>query len=247
MSVHPIQIVEILKRSEQGMTRPFLCRCEDGRLYYVKGRGAGPRSLLCEWLAGHLARALGLPVPEFVIAQASKELIDLFPEGGDLGVLPAFASAVVEHTQELSKAHLGDVPAALQSDVVVFDWWLRNADRTLTSLGGNPNLLWDTNAERLVVIDHNGAFDPVFSAAGFSDSHVFSAKIPYVFQDIAEQGRYAQRLRDALAVWAPACENVPPEWWFVDAEQTVPTDFDRVATLTLLNRCTNEEFWRLTP
>ena len=92
MSVHPIQIVEILKRSEQGMTRPFICRCEDDRLYYVKGRGAGPRSLLCEWLAGHLANALDLPVPEFVIAQASKELVDLFPDGGDLGALPAFAS-----------------------------------------------------------------------------------------------------------------------------------------------------------
>lgn len=33
----------------------------------------------------------------------------------------------------------------------------------------------------------------------------------------------------------------------MDKEQTVPTDFDPIAALALLSRCTNEEFWRLTP
>lgn len=58
---------------------------------------------------------------------------------------------------------------------------------------------------------------------------------------------YMDRLRQALAVWPEACNNAPSEWWFVDEEHTVPTDFDPDATLALLNRYTNQEFWRLTP
>lgn len=50
----PIQIVEILSRSIQGVTRPFVCRGEDGCTYFVKGHGAGRRSLIAEyvWQAG---------------------------------------------------------------------------------------------------------------------------------------------------------------------------------------------------
>lgn len=243
----PLAIVEILERSEQGRTRPFLCRCEDDNLYFVKGRDAGHRSLLCEWLAGHLARALNLPVPEFVIAQAPRELVELYPEGRDLGTQPVFASRQVNHVQELSVSHLGDVAANLQRDVLVFDWWVNNADRTLTTLSGNPNLMWDAARQQLVVIDHNLAFDRDFDAAGFSKAHVFSGQILNVFQDLIEPMEYMGRLRQALAVWPEACNNAPSEWWFVDEEQTVPTDFDPDATLALLNRYTNEEFWRLTP
>lgn len=42
----PIQIVEVLGRSIQGITRPFICRGEDDRTYFVKGQGAGRRSLI---------------------------------------------------------------------------------------------------------------------------------------------------------------------------------------------------------
>jgi hypothetical protein len=247
MPIKPLQVVEILERSEQGLTRPFLCRCDDDHLYYVKGRGAGRSSLLCEWLAGHLALAFGLPVPPFAIVEAPPSLVDLFPEGMDLGAGPAFGSRVVAHTQELSVSHLCDVPALLQRDVLVFDWWVRNSDRTLTSLNGNPNLLWDADGNQLVVIDHNVAFDREFDGHSFSAMHVFSQQIPTVFQDLVERLSYAERLRSALAAWAAACQNVPDEWWFADEERTVPADFDPDAVLALLARCSHEDFWRLAP
>lgn len=243
----PLQIVEILHRSEQGMTRPFLCRCEDDQLYYVKGSFAGRRSLLCEWLAGHLARAVGLPLPEFAIVQASHDLLDLYADGGDLGSGPAFGSRQVAGPQWLTRSHVTDVPKPLQRDILVFDWWVRNLDRTLTELGGNPNLLWSSAGRKLIVIDHNAAFDPEFDAAQFTQAHVFSGRIPDVFQDLVERCEYSGRLRRALAVWPEACQNVPDEWWFMDEERTIPTDFDPDATLALLNRCANEEFWRLMP
>lgn len=70
-----IQIVEILDRSIQGVTRPFYCRCEDGQAYFVKGRGAGRQSLIAEYFGGRLARAFGLPVPDFEIVEIPPELI----------------------------------------------------------------------------------------------------------------------------------------------------------------------------
>ena len=243
----PLTIIEIQGRSEQGMTRPFLCRCDDGQFYFVKGRGAGPRSLIREWLGGHLAKAFGLPLPEFAIVQAPAELLELLPDGRDLGPMPLFASRKVEHVQEFSLAHLAEVDADLQRDVLAFDWWIHNGDRTLTTLSGNPNLLWDTSAHELVVIDHNLAFEADFDAMLFAQTHVFAGQIPSLNQDLIEPQRLREKCEKALAIWAMACKNVPPEWWFVDEEQTVPTNFDPDAALALLNRYADEDFWRMTP
>jgi len=60
-----IQIIEIIRRSDQGVTRPFLCRAEDGAIYFVKGRHAGHRSLICELLGGLLTENLRLPIAPF--------------------------------------------------------------------------------------------------------------------------------------------------------------------------------------
>lgn len=137
--------------------------------------------------------------------------------------------------------------AGLQRDVLIFDWWIHNGDRTLTSHSGNPNLLWDTKAHKLVVIDHNLAFEAGFDARVFSETHVFSGQLPPLIQDLIEPQRFREKCARALEVWEDACQNVPPEWWFVDEEQTVPTDFDTAAALALLKRYENEDFWRLTP
>lgn len=238
-----LTIVEIIKRSDQGVTRPFLCRCDDDHLYYVKGRSAGSRSLLCEWFAGHLAQALGLPIPAFAVATASRELLELHPEGCDLGTMPTFASRVVDYVQELTVSHVADVAIDLQRLVLVFDWWVRNQDRTLTAKGGNPNLLWDGDSKQLVVIDQNMSFDPAFDAAEFRASHAFGGQIAAVFQDLVERATYAERLAGVLAMWPEACKNVPAEWWFVDEERTVATDFDSAAVLATLNRCAEHDFW----
>lgn len=216
-------------------------------LYFVKGRAASARSLICEWLGGHLAKAFGLPIPEFAIALAPPELLELHPQGGDLGSLPLFASRKVEHVQEFSISHLDDVDAGLQRDVLAFDWWIHNGDRTLTTHSGNPNLLWDIDAHKLVVIDHNLAFEVGFDARSFGETHVFSGQIPFLDQDLIEPQRLREKCAWALEVWGDACKNLPSEWWFVDEEQTVPTNFDAAAALALLNRYEHEDFWGLTP
>src|SRR5262245_65711083 len=64
----------------EGGSLPGLVEADDDGLYVVKFRGAaqGPKALVAEVIAGELARALGLPVPELV-------LVDIHPSLGEIG------------------------------------------------------------------------------------------------------------------------------------------------------------------
>lgn len=173
-----LTIIEILKRADQGLAEAFLCRADDGELYYVKGRASGRASLWAEWLAGHLGRAFGLPIPAFCIVEVPAELLrECPPELRGPGCGPAFASRNSEGSLWLELAAAGQVPENLQRDILVFDWWVHNGDRTR----GNPNLLWHPGQQACVVIDHNQAFAPDFSAADFWQTHLFAGQREAVF------------------------------------------------------------------
>lgn len=131
----PVYIEEILGRADQGVTKPFLCRGDDELLYYVKGVGANRRSLICEWMAGNLAAGFGLNVPQFEIAYVPAGLAELHPEGRDLGSGPVFASQVAHNLNEILFVQGKRVPQKVRRDVIAFDWWVRNADRSLTATG----------------------------------------------------------------------------------------------------------------
>lgn len=238
-----VEIVEVIRRSEHGRTRPFICRGDDGHIYFVKGRGAGLRSLLCEWVAGHLGVSFGLPLAEFCVVHVDAALVEAggTPELSQLGAGPAFGSRALPHVQELSWPHLDMIGWVEMRDLIVFDWWIRNGDRCYTKNGGNPNLLWDQETESLVVIDHNLAFDRDFSAQDFRDLHVFSNHWP----DLVEQAEYQARLIELLPQYAVACETAPVEWWWQDDD--IPSDFDREAVGAMLERCQGKDFWSLAP
>jgi hypothetical protein len=241
-----IQIVEVIGRSSQGVTRPFVCRGNDDEIYYVKGSGAGRRSQICEWIAGRLGESLGLHIPAFAIVEVPWELGDLggMPDLADLGTGPAFGSR--RHSLiELPHSAVDDVPPEVQRDVLIFDWWIHNEDRTLTAAGGNPNLFWDPAEGALLVLDHNQAFDPDFDPANFQRLHAFKGQIPALFGDLVSRAEYARRLELALERWGAILAEIPPEWHFQDAEMTVPTQFDASAELKLLTRCMDKEFWTL--
>lgn len=240
-----IQIVEIIGRSVQGVTNPFICKCEDGQTYFVKGSGAGKQSLIAEYVGGRLARAFGLPVADFEIVEVPQELVKWSVRGdaSELGAGLAFGSKALPHVQEFSMVHISKVDEPVRKDVALFDWWVRNADRTLTAKGGNPNLLWDTQDSKLAVIDHNQAFDQDFDPHRFAELHVFHESLLAIFGDMIDRRTYYDRLTAAFAEFDPACDNVPPEWWAVD--NGVPTGFDRDAVRELLRRFMNNDFWRV--
>jgi len=241
-----IQITEIIGRSEQGVTRPFICRAEDDALYFVKGRGAGRRSLICEWIAGNLAVCLGLPIAPFHQVDVPEALISLGSRDdlNELGEGPAFGSMRLQ-VAELSLAHLDQIPQQVQIDVLAFDWWIKNGDRNLSEDGGNPNLFWDMQRDDLVVLDHNQAFDEEFSSVMFAELHVFRHYCRALFEDWVLQGQMSDRFEAALARWDDICDTVPPEWWFVDPEMTIPVKFDRNAIRDQLVSCRGQKFWIL--
>lgn len=240
-----VQIIEILRRSEQGVTEPFICRGEDGALYFVKGRGAGCDSLIKEWLAGRLADAMGLPIAPFRLVWVPETLLRAHGSTEytrDLGAGYAFGSQESAVT-ELAYSRLTQVPCQRQAQVLTFDWWVRNGDRTLGEAGGNPNLFWDEATEQLVVIDHNLAFDQGLDPASFMDAHAFGSIIPSLSADDAWQATCRQACRRALPVFDEALAEIPDTWWYQDAEQTVPATFDTAAARQQLEECQTDRFW----
>lgn len=242
-----VQIVEIMGRATQGMTRPFICRGDDDHVYFVKGRGATRRSQICEWIAGQLGLRLGLPIAPFEIVEVSDTLLSIASDEirNELGEGAAFGSRK-STVVELSRSHIDHVPDDVQRDVLAFDWWIRNADRNLTEYGGNPNLFWDVEAQALVVIDHNQAFDPSFSPSQFLDLHVFSGQRHALFDDWVLRQEYNNRLAVAMADWSAICHTLPPAWWFIDPEETIATEFDLNQVHAQLMQYQNESFWRQT-
>lgn len=236
-----LQITEILGPSDQGKCRPYRCRAEDGAIYYVKGRQTNRASLWHEWICAHLAQALGLNVPAFGIVEVSEELLaETTHDWRDIGAGPAFGSRLHASAAWFEPSVAREVPISTQRDVLVFDWWVRNGDRTQ----GNPNLLWDAARKELVVIDHNLAFDPSFVNAEFLDQHIFGAQWDAINSDLMLQAEYATRLNEALATVRMACDNVPPEWAWANAEMDVPARFDLDIVLATLARCATPELWR---
>src|SRR5262245_57691633 len=60
----------------EGGSLPAIMEADDGQLYVVKFRaaGQGAKALVAEIVAGELARALGLPVPEQALIEVDRAL-----------------------------------------------------------------------------------------------------------------------------------------------------------------------------
>ncbi|QHJ00559.1 hypothetical protein GT347_22810 [Xylophilus rhododendri] len=240
-----VVIEEVLGRATQGITEPFICRGDDGCIYYVKGLSAGRRSLICEWVAGHLAVALGLPVAPFVLADVPSPLVNIRFRSDihQLGTGLVFASRRLPFAQELNLTTRGMVSHAMATDVLVFDWWVRNEDRKLTAMGGNPNLLWNAQDATLAVIDHNQAFDRHFNATDFLSTHVFAPWWNAVYADHDLRAHYRQRLKGALGNLDSVRASIPSTWWHAGPD--VPADVDWHEISACLERALQEDFWNL--
>lgn len=142
----------------EGGSLPGLVEGDDDGLYVLKFRGAGQgaAALVAEVVAGELGRALGLPVPELVLAVVEADLARAEPDP-EIQELIA-ASAGVNLGVDFLPGALPFTPAALDAidpafaaDVVWFDALVTNVDRTPR----NPNLLvWH---RRTWLIDHGAA------------------------------------------------------------------------------------------
>jgi hypothetical protein len=126
-------------------------------MYVLKFRGAGqgPKALIAELVAGEIARAAGLPVPEIVFIELDPELARTEPDpeiqhliraSAGLNLALDYLPGAVTFDPVVEKPD-----ADLASSIVWFDAYVTNVDRTPR----NTNILvW---RRRLWLIDHGAA------------------------------------------------------------------------------------------
>src|ERR1700712_1738458 len=138
----------------EGGSLPAIVEADDDGMYVLKFRGAGqgPKALIAELVAGEVARALGLPIPEIVLIELDPDLArtepdpeiqDLIKGSPGLNVALDFLPGAVMFDALAAK------PAArLASDIVWFDAFVTNVDR----MPRNANMLmWHRQLE---LFDH---------------------------------------------------------------------------------------------
>lgn len=222
-----LQVTEIVRRLDQGMTRPFLVRAGDDALYVAKGRETTQRGLMAEWICAHLAQALGLAIPQFTLLDVPQELVDAIGQDGNaLGAGLVFGSLNQANVQEFAVTQLKRIDTEERRLLLAFDWWVENSDRSLTPHGGNPNLLWHAAENRLLVIDHNLAFDAEFDEAAFFETHVFREEADALFGDLVRRAETSAALTDALGCFDAAVSSLPSVWNWVDVAKTIPVAVD---------------------
>jgi hypothetical protein len=141
----------------EGGSLPAIIEADDDGMYVLKFRGAGqgPKALIAELVAGEIARALGLPVPEIVFVELESELArtEPDPEIQDLIRASAGLNLALDYLPgSVTFDPVAEKPDAdLASSVVWLDAYVTNVDRTPR----NTNLLmWH---RRLWLIDHGAA------------------------------------------------------------------------------------------
>ena len=232
----------------EGGSLPGLVEADDLGTYVVKFRGAGQgrKALVAEVVAGELARALALPVPELVVVHLDAAMASAEPD---------------EEVQDLLRASHGDnlgmdyLPGSLGLDagvdhldpawaaqVVWFDALVQNVDRSWR----NPNLLrWHGDPW---LIDHGASLyfhhdwarraeAAVRPYPGAAD-HVLlpvAASLPEAHAQLAPQVS-----RDLLV----AVLDVVPDGWLVDEPGFLTPDEVRAAYVDVLaTRVADPQAW----
>lgn len=141
----------------EGGSLPALIEADDQGLYVLKFRGAGQgvKVLIAELVAGELARAAGLPMPELVFVQLDPDLGRTEPDAEIQDLIRASAGlnlALDYLPGSVTFDPLAHPPsAALASAIVWHDAFVSNVDRSAR----NSNLLvWH---RQLWLIDHGAA------------------------------------------------------------------------------------------
>jgi hypothetical protein len=202
----------------EGGSLPALLEADDAGLYVGKFRGAGQGSLalVAEVIAGELARALDLPMPELVVIELDpaigrgepdpeiQELL-LGSVGANLGVkFLAGAETYSPSTDE-------PPPPDLAAEIVWFDALVANVDRTPR----NANLL--VHDGTLNLIDHGAALYHQHGGLKLAEHAVrpFPQIAEHILLPVAGPIAAAdERLRGKVTadLLQELVELVPPDW-----------------------------------
>jgi hypothetical protein len=201
----------------EGGSLPAIVEADDQGLYVLKFRGAGQgiNALIAELVAGEVARALGLPVPEIVLIELDADLARTEPDAEIQHLIRASAGlnlALDYLPGAVTFDPLAERPdTELASLIVWFDAYVMNVDRTPR----NTNLLmWH---RRLWLIDHGAAlyFHHHWDAGSDRAHDVFSLIRDHVLLPRAERLRETDAT--SVALLAPdtvesIVQLIPDDW-----------------------------------
>lgn len=215
----------------EGGSLPGLVEASDLGTYVVKFRGAGqgPRALVAEVIAGELARAAGLPVPDLVVVDLDPRLAPAEPDEEVQDLLRASAGANLG--MDFLPGALGfdasvdRIDADLAARVVWFDAYVQNPDRSWR----NPNLLrWHGDPW---LIDHGAAlwFHHDWPRADAAPTRPYGQAAEHVLLAAADRpGSVHDAMAAAVDGALDAVLGLVPDEWLDDQSPDVRGDYARV-------------------
>src|SRR5437868_12406017 len=137
MSVRTVIATRYVTPLREGGSLPAIVEADDDGLYVIKFRGAGQglKALIAELIAGEIARALGLPVPEIVFIELDPTLGRSEPDFEIQALIKASAGLnlaldYLPGALAFDQREARTVDVLLASSIVWFDAYTTNVDRT---------------------------------------------------------------------------------------------------------------------
>jgi len=152
-----VQVTRYVTPLREGGSLPAIVEADDDFLYVLKFRGAGQgvKALIAELIAGEIARAMGLKIPELVFAEVDpafgrsepdEEIQDLLKASEGLNLALHYLAGAITFDPILNR-----LDPWLSSQIVWLDCLVTNVDRTAR----NTNMLiWH---KELWLIDHGAS------------------------------------------------------------------------------------------
>lgn len=201
----------------EGGSLPAIIEADDDGMYVLKFRGAGQgtKALIAELIAGELARAAGLLIPELVFVSLDPEIAktepdpeiqDLIRASGGINLGLDYLPGSVMFDPVADK-----LAADLASRIVWFDAYVTNVDRTAR----NANMLmWH---HRLWLIDHGAAlyFHHSWTAMEQRSKDPFRLIKEHIllpFADALEQADEAMTAAISEEIIKGVVDLVPDDW-----------------------------------
>lgn len=222
----------------EGGSLPAIVETDDEGLYVLKFRGAGqgPKALIAELVCGQIAQVLGLPMPEIAFVELDPDLARTEPDP-EIQELIRASAGLNFAIDYLPGAVMFDPVAAqpgaaLASEIVWFDAYVSNVDRT----ANNTNmLLWH---HELRLIDHGAAL--YFHHAW--DDYMARSRAPFARIKDHVLLPFAGELADADARMSArltpekirAIVGTIPEAWLADTRPFSTADQNRQAYVDYL-------------
>jgi len=222
MEIRTVEVTRYVTPLREGGSMPAIVEADDQGLYVLKfrGSGQGQKALIAELVAGEIARALGLDVPEIVFAKLDGEALARTEGDPEIQALIR-ASAGLNLALDYLPGSVTYDPIAwrpdaeLASRIVWFDAYTFNVDRTAKNVN---LLLWH---RRLRLIDHGAAlyFHHDWATAADRASDPFERIQSHVLLPLA--GKLEAVDEELAAKLAPpvlrGIVDAIPESWLADA------------------------------